>query len=358
MAEPPAGTTKDPLPSLDGLRGIAVLLVLLQHVPIAGLPSWYGRVRLYLQPGYLGVDIFFVLSGFLITRILLVDQARGWPLKNFLMRRCLRIFPIFYLTVGVLAFVRPGPELPWVATYLANFWFVEHRGFSPLTHTWSLCVEEHFYMFWPAIIYVAGPQWAKRVALLLLIPAAIGIGIWITATHPLVEARNTLQIVTQVRVLSLAAGAVLAWHEGWLRTRCRTAAALALLVGGLGWFAAYSGMAQPALRDWFPVWWLVGFAGLSTGIVVLAVALDGSRNPISSLLTTPPLRRIGRISYGLYLYHPIVFWAFGLHGSGRDHEPGAWMIALALLTSFVVAEISFALIERPILKLQARFRPA
>ena len=137
------------LPALDKLRGIAVLLVLFTHTPhhLKGdLGLW---VQQWLAPGYLGVDIFFALSGFLITRILLFERDRGGSILAFWKRRAVRIFPAFYLLVAVVAVVRWGPELPWVATYLSNF----HRlgSFpSPLRHTWSLAVEEHFYLVCPS----------------------------------------------------------------------------------------------------------------------------------------------------------------------------------------------------------------
>src|SRR5262249_44746682 len=134
------------LPILDGLRAVAVLLVLWAHVApdLPGYPAALAAARALIDPGSLGVDLFFVLSGFLITRILLAERASGHAVGWFLLRRALRILPAYWLLLGLMWCLRPGPEMPWCALYLANFWFIAHDVWSPLKHTWSLSVEEHF----------------------------------------------------------------------------------------------------------------------------------------------------------------------------------------------------------------------
>ena len=150
------------LPSLDGLRAIAVLLVLWQHVPLhtEGYPLWLEQARWLVNPGNLGVELFFALSGFLITRILLAEQRAGHQVRWFLLRRMLRIFPIYYLLLMVMAFWRPADELAWCALYVSNFAdvFAPAAGPKPLGHTWSLCVEEHFYLLWPLAVAFGGPE--------------------------------------------------------------------------------------------------------------------------------------------------------------------------------------------------------
>src|SRR5882672_2186860 len=126
-------------------------MVLWSHVPVASTPGVVRLLRSAFNPGYLGVDLFFVLSGFLITRILLADRENERPLRFFLARRALRIFPIYYLLLAVLLLAKPGQYLAWCAIYLSNFHFMFDKTPNPLPHTWSLAIEEHFYLIWPPI---------------------------------------------------------------------------------------------------------------------------------------------------------------------------------------------------------------
>src|SRR5262249_43976988 len=153
------------LRSLDGLRGIAVILVLWAHLSEENTVGWGATIKHWLSPGLVGVDIFFVLSGFLITRILIADKARGMPLKNFLIRRFLRIFPIYYLTILLVFLYAPGRYILYCAGYLGNFYFAYHPAHLPLHHTWSLAVEEHFYLLWPFAVYRLSLPAARRATL-------------------------------------------------------------------------------------------------------------------------------------------------------------------------------------------------
>jgi len=167
-------SSADHVPALDGLRGLAILLVLARHTanelqPGRGLDVAVKRV---LQVGWSGVDLFFVLSGFLITGILLDARGGRHYFRNFYMRRSLRIFPVYYgslfVTFAVLPFFVATPLFAvlqrnqlWYWTYLVNV-------LSPLTggtgtpyntaHLWSLAVEEQFYLLWPAVVWVSGPR--------------------------------------------------------------------------------------------------------------------------------------------------------------------------------------------------------
>lgn len=168
------------LQELDGLRGFAILLVLCSHLvslPPGGRSPFVDRlVGMILGLGWVGVDLFFVLSGFLITGILV--QSRGGPhyFRNFYARRSLRIFPLYYLFLAIATFISPlllSPEsiltLPkehaWVYwLYLSNFGGKPSEAFA---HTWSLAVEEQFYLVWPAIVFFAKPVAMRRVCVSL-----------------------------------------------------------------------------------------------------------------------------------------------------------------------------------------------
>jgi peptidoglycan/LPS O-acetylase OafA/YrhL len=425
----------DTIASLDGLRALAILAVMWEHSNLIRLPSQiHGMVR----PAYLGVDIFFALSGFLITRILLHDRARGVPLRFFLMRRFLRIFPIYYLTLAVVAVWRPGPDVGWSALYLSNFYFAFNSDPSLLRHTWSLAVEEHFYLFWPLMVYGLKLHWSRALAWFFPI-MGVGCGVALISFAP--EAwpvGNLIYRGTMFRITSLALGALVAFYEPQLRaeTKRLRALGLAIFCGG----ALAKSVVLPLLflvlhlsYNWNSLVRMIGFALLATGILLITLSLspapdpdpttnvpdeptavstrrshflasllllialgvwvyntfssdsnwprfssqtlttllqssllsaafiycglsfNGWANGARTLLESSPLRFIGRISYGLYLYHAPVFVIWGLGSKTSTLAPWVTIIG-AFVTTGLVAVASFRWIETPILRLKDRFR--
>jgi len=346
------------LPILDGLRGLAVLLVLWAHVsPLTpGYPEWLLKARFLHDPGIQGVDLFFVLSGFLITRILIREREQGRPVRWFLLRRVLRIFPIYYLLLAIIALTRGGPDVKWCALYVSNFYFAFGGGVTSLTHTWSLCVEEHFYLLWPPVIAFAGPRIARAVILWGVVPLAIvSVVIILWRVEP-PHTELALRYLSPVRFLSLAAGCLIAFHETCLLAAKRTFRWLGLgllllgvlcsnaLLIGVPMFLGREPMIPLALK---PLGELAGAVLLSTGALLCCLCAT-ERSPLRVLQWTP-LRAIGRISYGLYLYHwPIFLWL--------GEPPTLANQSLAIAASFAAATLSYFLIERPILRFGARLR--
>jgi peptidoglycan/LPS O-acetylase OafA/YrhL len=283
MSESVDRFTKDHVPGLDALRGLAVLLILWTHVPSGLLGKPIDLLKGVVQPGYLGVDLFFVLSGFLITRILLVDKDRGRPLRWFLLRRVLRIFPIYYLVVVAVWLIRPGPELPWCALYASNFYFPFHPQETLLRHSWSLAVEEHFYLLWPLAVYVLPTRKAAFAAVGLL-PFAVACAIavilldgdtglrWISSTfgESAAGSYNSRELVymgTMFRAESLGLGALLAFSERRIERRPWIALGLAL---GAGVAAAVlvRGSTLNVAPRWVALTRLIGFTGVSGAAVL------------------------------------------------------------------------------------------
>ncbi|HEX9998181.1 MAG TPA: acyltransferase [Abditibacterium sp.] len=423
----------DTIASLDGLRALAILVVMWEHSGLIRLTPHIDRI---MRPAYLGVDVFFVLSGFLITRILLHDRARDVPLRFFLMRRFLRIFPIYYLTLAVVAVWRPGPDVGWSALYLSNFYFAFNTDPSPLRHTWSLAVEEHFYLFWPLLVYSLKPQWSRNLAWLL---PFLGVG---CATALLCVAPETwptgalIYRGTMFRITSLALGALIAFYEPQLRAHTRRLRGLGLVTfcGGALAISVVLPLLFLVLRlshNWKSLAHMVGFALLATGILLITLSLSsaptaatnptvkptvastgrshffagllliialgvwayntftsasiwprfssqtlttllqsgllcaaliycglsfsGWANGAKVLLESSPLRFIGRISYGLYLYHVPVFIMWGLDSKSGILAPWFSLVG-AFVTTWLVALASFRWIETPILRFKDRFR--
>jgi peptidoglycan/LPS O-acetylase OafA/YrhL len=343
----------DHIAVLDGLRAIAVLLVLWSHSLVVTDQLRPLRLLGYvLQPGYLGVDVFFVLSGFLITRILLANKVRRRPVGNFLMRRLLRIFPIYYLTLLVVGIVRPGPYVWWCAIYLSNFYFAfTHVSvFGPLGHTWSLAVEEHFYLIWPFAVHGLTMRQSRAVALWGFIPLALGSALVILALGTRVPATKLIYMGTMCRASSLAVGALFAYHERWLRADGRR---LWTLAAALFVPAAIILPAGEFMFDaWIPLTKMVGFSLMCGAILAAVIALRDSSLWPAARLRGGVLTFIGRISYGVYLYHAPIFVYLGVVKDGR---PSVIAAGIAWATVFAVATVSFYCIERPILQLKERF---
>lgn len=380
MSAPAPRFQKDYIATLDGLRAFAVLLVLWQHIPKFAAPiaannvwsSLFGadptrtwpleldwlRDRVFAA-GYLGVDVFFVLSGFLITRILLVDKGKGAPLSHFLVRRFLRIFPIYYLTIAVVWIVDPHPELAWCAVYLSNFYYFGNAG-SVLQHSWSLAVEEHFYLLWPIVVYACSTAGSRRVAAWVLIPLGIGSAAVLSALwhDDLRYVIRVSQLGTMFRASALACGALLAFGERSLRDRPGRTVLLALMMLAAGSVVRTVWSFENA-GAWFSVLRLAGFGLTSTSLVMLCIAANERPGFGGRLLRSAPLRFVGRISYGVYLYHLVVYHWTGLQGptpAELMQLPVGWLIARAVGITLLLATVSYFVIERPCLKLAARFR--
>jgi len=355
------------LPALDGLRGIAILLVLGIHFGVAaGFSRWPGRVGPALEQifyvGWTGVDLFFVLSGFLITSILLATRSEPAYFRNFYARRALRIFPLHYVTLVLALIVLPrvlpaqAPEFLgqaragqwWLWTYTLNIafvfgWLVDA---GVLAQFWTLAIEEQYYLVWPAVVKKAGDRALLAIGVSMIVGAFVLRVLWVSYGWP--SGWWGAYRFTFTRVDALAVGgliAVLVGLPAWRRRLERLAPA----GFGIG-MAALAGMFLWLPRFYPNDWWVLTFGhsllALTFGwLVVLAV-----RAPSSRLLGNGLLRLLGRYSYGMYVWH----WP--LHNVMLSHYvpklgPGAFFVT-GLLGSFALAWVSYHAIELPFLHLK------
>lgn len=371
--------------AFDGLRALAALAVLFMHAVDFGAPlltsaSLDRVINRAALSGWIGVDLFFVLSGYLITGILL--QSRGQPgyFRSFYARRTVRIFPLYYGVLALVVIVGPlaAPYLLghaassqstngqfWEWTYLANWrvaWVGNWAALPAHTvHFWSLAVEEQFYLCWPLLVFWLGERGTRRLSIALLVAAPLLRAWLISRGVPSIALYTT----TPTRIDGLAAGALVAC----LVATCNSAG------GARGGLQALRPLAQRAgvaalvvlvgvvatvgfLDQYHPVVQIAGYSALAVGFAAVVVLADTQH-----WLTHPWLTYLGRRSYALYILHPFVLDVV-VHTPLLRHIPRiagssalqqvALFVAGTLLT-VVLAELTWRLWESPWLSLKRYF---
>lgn len=352
-------------PALDGLRAVATVAVLISHF----FPE-RSAVQRAFHWGRFGVMLFFVLSGFLITGLLLRGRAeadagrvtRGSVFRAFVARRALRIAPIYYLVVLIGWWVGYGPiadHLPWHLTYTGNIALTYFdQPLAQATHLWSLCVEEQFYLLWPFVILLAPFRQLRLIAVGLVL-FSFGFE-W----RGVLERRTFEQthLVLQGCMDALGLGALLA-IVGHGDTSGRRAARLSLwasLVGAPLFFFAQGFRYQVGLRATDRLEYRlpgdIGLALISLSLVYLATTKGPSL--VRRFLELSPLRYVGRVSYGIYLYHLFLI-PIGREIARRRDAPeldrGLEMFVTYSLISLALASISWHALEEPINRQKRRF---
>jgi peptidoglycan/LPS O-acetylase OafA/YrhL len=338
------------IPELQGLRGIAVLAVILYHCHPRLEGTWIGYASLW---GWAGVNLFFVLSGFLITSILLESRPKPHYFRNFYGRRALRIWPVYVLVLAVVYLNAPwfvGSNItaavraaPWLA-YIFLVQNLFHLALPPaIGPTWSLAIEEQYYFLWAPTVRFLKRPWMLALTLAAAITASPLLRLanlrWMTPTH------------TLIHLDGIAWGSLLALGLHTLQINRRTWLLLGLagLVVGLsaaGTIAGGTAFLDSALA--------VGFAGA----MLAAIASTGARNPLNAALRRGPLAFYGRISYGLYMIHILVFIYFGWFDLRMDRAGPAGNLAVVvfrLAASTAAATALWYGFESQILKLKRYF---
>jgi peptidoglycan/LPS O-acetylase OafA/YrhL len=338
------------IPELQGLRGIAVLAVVFYHCHPRFECTWLYKASLW---GWTGVNLFFVLSGFLITSILLESRTAPHYFRNFYARRALRIWPVYMLVLIVCYLNAPwfiGPSV-WNAIKTAPWWayllFLQnlfHLSLPPsLGPTWSLAIEEQYYFLWAPVVRLLRAPWLLVCVLFSFLIAAplfrMSHFAWITPTH------------TLTHIDGIAMGSLLALGLYTLHLSRRIWLAIGLVAIPIGFISAATIAGGTAFLDTA----LTTFFG---GAVLASIASTGARNPINAILRRGPLAYYGRISYGLYMTHIMVFVYFGwfdAHMNPYGIAGNLAVIVFRLIATTLAATALWYGFESRILRLKRHF---
>ena len=351
------------LAPLDSVRAVAVTGVVLTH----SVPADWAWMNV-ISPGATGVRVFFVLSGFLITRILIRERdaaassghSKAQALRHFYARRGLRILPLFYTVLLVLVILMPNDiraSLPWHLAYVGNYYnALQGEWAGPASHFWSLAVEEQFYLIWPLLVIFLSPAALPRLVWLCVLAGPVSRMLAFLITHNDVAP----YVLTTSCLDSLGAGALLAHlhrQDGGM-ARATKMVGHRIALGAVFLFAAILIVARSAE---LPLLELAGselaVSLFAVGVIHAIVARDAS---VSRLLSWRPLVYLGTISYGIYAWHYPLPWGVKalqrVFGTTLElPAAGWWCFAVSMGVTIAIASVSWYGVERPLNRLKYRF---
>jgi peptidoglycan/LPS O-acetylase OafA/YrhL len=363
-------------PALDGLRGIAILMVMMHHfaIYIESPNATFRAAMRIVERGWLGVDLFFVLSGFLITRILLSMREAEQSIWVFYARRVLRIFPLYYAVLLLTIVLTPAlaqvlfdrnissHHTTWLWLYLSNIPLTfpqlgsVRSDLFGVSHFWTLAIEEQFYLLWPLVVLRGAPRTAMAVAWAMLPIGLVIRAYLIRAGVPSINA----DFFSPVRAYGLCIGAILA-----MGLRSRSSA----YSSRLGWILLLLSATVTVLlfflRKALGVEILPGadhltMATFFASVIAVSVGSTTAAAPLNSFLSLPALRWFGRRSYGLYVWHALV-QSIVIHAVRANRPAPRGMtddvitIVLCFVVACVLSTISWHLLEKPFLSFKRHF---
>jgi len=362
------------IPGLDGLRAVAYLIVFFYHVN-------------YLKFGWVGVQLFFVLSGFLITDILL-GMKETLPIegyfKKFYIRRILRIFPLYYfflfLMLGISAWLifidyrsflmsTLQEQLPYAFIYIYNFYtaYGEHVPSPFLDHLWSLSVEEQFYLAWPLLIFLVNEKNLKKVFLagiiagplfrvLFFLANDMGLSSYLQDSFP-----SALYVLPFTHLDAFAFGAYISRFS--ISHARRMLVLLGLFLPAAGFLSYYFETGEMAALDslgylvsmpyGYQYLWAYSLINFWFTLLIYCVVKE---RLFVRFLELPPLRYLGKISYGLYVYHlPMIWFSVRVRDlAGMEATPRPPLYFLAFVATILISSISYHVLEAPLIRLKDR----
>jgi peptidoglycan/LPS O-acetylase OafA/YrhL len=367
----------DRIPELDGLRGLAILLVMFYHIiQLANdltNSTFLRSLDKLVAMGWVGVDIFFVLSGFLITSILLRTKQNKGYFTKFYARRILRIFPLYYIIITIIFVVVPLFDLSNAsslrAVWLWHYTFTSNWGnafnlipiWFYIGPTWSLAIEEQFYLLWPSVVYLSN---RRKLFFLSVSIIALSLVIRLVLLKFVVGWPIVLRFIyfsSFTRLDGLCVGALIAiafQYEHWKQNLHRFAwPVLGISITGIV-ACAITGSVSPFVRNFYLDSWGYTFLAFAAGALIVLVTTLPDHNIIRRLFRNRIFTFLGKYSYSMYLIHvPIIYvlWNY-MTGIGRKSAQ-AWITFVGLSFGLIIlgAIITWHLVEKPMLNLKIYF---
>jgi len=361
------------IPSLDGLRGIAILLVIPHNSDLyPGVKNWAFPFAVLTHAGWTGVQLFFVLSGFLITGALVDSRGSDNYYRAFFARRVLRIFPLYFLVLVVFLLILPRmvrldpaimatySQQKWLWVFLSNWTQPFHGAVTWFPHFWSLAVEEQFYLIWPFVIAIMPPRYMLGLtAAVTLVAIATRLTL-----HAMGYGAEVIYMFTTTRMDALAIGAataLLARRAGILDTlrQHQDRGIVLVLVLALASAAISHAFGTDNLGTISIGYTLIA---LSAALLLLTLRAGvGTNTWLERVFSNPLLRSCGRYSYAMYVFHMLLIQLLGSYLSGLLLPAGSFRPMLYSLTiillSYGLGWLSYRLYERHFLSLKRYFVP-
>jgi peptidoglycan/LPS O-acetylase OafA/YrhL len=342
--------------SFDGLRAFAVCLVLINH-------GSYG----FFPGGFLGVDLFFIISGYLITSLLWAEYTKyaNISLLNFYARRILRLYPALLISIVLALALWPFTTLAETANkttasfaaifYLANV--VDENVLGNMHHLWSLSVEEHFYLIWPLFILLVAAKFAdKRVTILVVLIAAVSVfrivagfhegdwryGIWTIDAYSFTLCRIDCILIGALMFFLMQNAKITIVNATTRVDEIILGASLAFVMGCC------------FLLRWTDTWWLRG-GFLVTNAVSALIILGVLKNGFRFLFQNRIMIWMGKRSYGIYVYHVPIYMVMEDFRVAHNHSNLLFISILRIVLTLCVAELSYRFVEKPVLRYKKRF---
>lgn len=365
---------------LDGVRGLAIFLVLIYHAFALGVPFAQNAVLIQLKRvsgiGWMGVDIFFVLSGFLITSILLETRDRSGYFKNFYARRILRIFPLYFLVFAVIFLFLPvlDPKAPLVerdswpyfALYVQNWLYIPsfHLASFPqaIGPAWSLAIEEQFYLLWPALIFFLSRKKLVYLSITIFILTLVERFLFWEFGGSLFSSPQFLYFSSITRFDGFAVGALvsIAFQSArWKQTFSKLAWPVFLIsLAVLFAIMFFTGTSEPGEGSKYWSIWGYSPIGLASGALIVILIFAPRQTIFSSFFRNRVLLFFGKYSYAIYLLHfPVMLVVLNKLTDAHIKGGKAWLIfvSLSFVLTILLSLLTWHLLEKQMLKLKKHF---
>ena len=341
--------------TLDGLRGYAALFVLIGHFPFK--EYWFPDFLEKISIAYFGIEIFFVLSGFLITRILINEKKQNcFSFKRFYLKRAIRIFPIYYLAIIIFGFLISWEKMGYVASYTSNYLFAFDQTPHPFRHSWSLAIEEQYYLIWPFLLYFLTLRKSKFFVKFIIPLLAISCSFLIVEIFNYQDANALIYRGIQSKILSLSIGSYFAFIEPNIYSIKRNrltvffliimiTASILVLINVDEILLTFNSIPVSILL-------LLLYSIAASCLFLVVLILEKTGSVFRYIFTNKIIVFCGLISYGLYLYHLPILYYFEISHMHYDKIFNSKTLIISISLIIIVPIVSYFLIEKPILKLK------